>query len=196
MNKKIIIGAGAVLGLVVIVIGVYLVRLQSEAAKWKSAKEIVEEEISRDGIVTKARFVSIVDAPLNKVQDALWRVEEGSKRIDNIKQSELVSAQGNKKVVKMAIQALTLPLQHYTMEFTLDPGTHTLTFKSVESQVQEIEGSYKLEPSPDGKQTRITYESLARDKVAVPAPQSVIEGATRETFVKTVRGIEKAATEG
>jgi hypothetical protein len=37
----------------------------------------------------------------------------------------------------------------------------------------------------------MTYEVKSTDKIAVPFPAAVIEGANREVFVNTVRGIEK-----
>jgi hypothetical protein len=48
-----------------------------------------------------------------------------------------------------------------------------------------------LEPSPDGKRTKLTYEVKSTDKIAVPFPASLIESANRETFVNTVRGVNK-----
>jgi hypothetical protein len=165
-------------------------QLQAEAAKWKGAKEIVEESITKDGIVTAARFVSVIEAPLAKVQDAVWGVESSAGRIPNVKLSQLVKQEGNTKTLKMQLQALTLPVQHYTMQFTLDAAAHKISFKTTESQAQDIEGSYQLEASPDGQRTRIVYESKATDKIAVPFPQSLIEGATRETFVNTIRGVK------
>jgi hypothetical protein len=193
MNKKVVIGIVVVLVVVAGAAG-YFLKLRAEAAKWKEAKEFVKEEssITKEGIVTKAHFVSIIDAPMEKVEDAMWKVEDGSRWIDNVKLSELVEQKGETKVLKMQIQALNLPVQHYTMEFTRHPGEHRITFKTIASQAQDVEGSYRFEPSPDGKRTRLVYDSTSRDKIQVPFPQDVIEGATRETYVKTVRGITKS----
>jgi len=193
MKKGVLIGVAA---LVVVVIGAagYFLKMRSEAAKWKDAKEFVKEEstITREGVVTKAHFVSIIDAPMAKVEDAMWRVEEGSRVIDNVKLSELVEQKGQTKIVKMQLQALNLPVQHYTMEFTHHPDQHRITFKTVSSPVQDMQGSYQFEPSPDGKRTRLVYDSVSKDKVQVPFPQDVIDGATREIYVNTVRGVERS----
>lgn len=192
MNKKIVLGIVLVLLVVIGAAGAYLLSLQAEAAKWKEAKEIAEEEISSDGVTRTARFVSVIEAPVQKVEQAVWNVENSAEYVDNIKQAKLVKQEGNTKLVQMQIQALSLPIQHYTMQFTRHPAENRISFKTVESQTQDIEGSYELEGSPDGTKTRLVYESKARDKVAVPFPESVIEGATRETFVNTVRGIKKS----
>lgn len=190
MNAKTI--GGLVLLVILLAVGWYYYDLQRQAAKFKDAKEIVEESFEKDGAVAKARYVGIADGPIDKVQDAVWAVERSSQMIDNIKKSELVKHEGNTKVVIMQLQALNLPLQQNTMEFTLDPAQHQVTFKTLQAQAADLQGTYKLEASPDGTKTRITWESTSTDKIAVPFPSSVIEGANRETFVNFMRGISKA----
>lgn len=166
------------------------VSLQHQAGALKGAKEIKEEQFTKEGITSTAHFVSdLIDAPVTKVQEAVWRVEQSSKYIANFKASELVSEQGNTKVVKMQLQALTLPVQAFTMEFTLDADKHRVNFKTTESQAQDIVGWYQLDAKADGRKTQMTYHSEGTDKINIPFPQSVIEGALRETFVNTVKGI-------
>jgi preprotein translocase subunit YajC len=189
MNAKTI--GGLIVLLIVLAVGWYFYDLQRQAAKWKDAKEIVEESFDKSGAVATARYVGVINAPIDKVQDAVWQVERVSSMIENFKKSELVKQEGNSKTVLMQLQALNLPLQQYTMEFTLDPATHQVKFKTLQSQTADLEGAYTLEASPDGQRTRITYEVKSTDKIAVPFPESVIEGANREVFVNTVRGIEK-----
>ena len=198
MNKKAVFGG---IGVVVVVAlafaGYQVVRLRSEAAKWSGPmKEIAEEQVTHDNNVTRARFVSLIDAPLDKVQTAVWDVEHSDQMVANIKLSKLLESKGDTKLIEMNLQALNLPLQNYTMEFTLHPEEHRVTFKTVKSQAQDIDGEYKLEASPDGTKTRLTYISTARDKIAVPFPQSVLDSANRETYVNTIRGIEKFIKQG
>ena len=190
MIKKIIVGVVIV---VVAVVGYYGWQLQRDAAKWRNVKEIDNEAsfFSKDGGVTTVRFVSVIDAPGDQVQTALWDIERSAEFVDNIRQSKLVKQDGNTKVMDMHLQVLNLPLQYYTMQFTLHPDTHRVTFKTIDSNTQDIEGSYQLEASPDGKRTELVYEATGRDKVAVPVPDSVIESASREAFVNTIRGIKK-----
>ncbi len=198
MNKKVILGG---VGVVVIVVagiaGYQIVRLRAQAAKWAGPmKEIVEETVTHDNNVTRARFVSLIDAPLAKVQQAVWDVENSQQMVENIKLSKLLDSKGNTKLVEINLQALNLPLQNYTMEFTLYPDEHRVAFKTVKSQAQDIEGEYKFEASPDGARTRLVYTSTSKDKIAVPFPQSVLDSANRETYVNTVRGLEKAIKQG
>jgi ribosome-associated toxin RatA of RatAB toxin-antitoxin module len=198
MNKKAVFGA---IGVVVIValgfVGYKVMSLRAQAAKWAGPmKEIVEETVTHDNNVTRARYVSLIDAPLAKVQQAVWNVENSQETVANIKLSKLLEQKDNTKLVEINLQALNLPLQTYTMEFTLHPEEHRVTFKTVKSQAQDIEGEYKFEASPDGTRTRLVYTSTAKDKIAVPFPQSVLDSANRETYVNTVRGIEKSIKQG
>jgi Polyketide cyclase / dehydrase and lipid transport len=189
MNAKTI--GGLVVLVIVLAVGWFFYDLQRQAAKWKDAKEIVEESFEKNGAVANARYVGVINGPIDKVQDAVWQVERVSSMVDNFKKSELIKQEGNSKTVLMQLQALNLPLQQYTMEFVLDPANHQVKFKTLQSQTADLEGAYKLEASPDGQRTRIIYEVKSTDKIAVPFPAAVLEGANREVFVNTVRGIEK-----
>lgn len=193
MNKKVLGGIGVVAVLVIGLLVYKAMSLRSEAAKWSGPmKEITEEEVKHDGTVTRARYVSMIDAPVDAVQKAIWDVESSPKMVENIKMAKILEDKGNVRIVEINLQALTLPLQNFTMEWTLHPEDHRVTFKTIKSQAQDIEAEYKLEPSPDGKRTRLTYTTTSKDKIAVPFPQSVLDSANRETYVNTVRGIQKS----
>ena len=190
--KRFAVIAAVAAAVVVLAIGGYYLRMRSAASKWAGPmKEIVEEEVDHDGNVTKAHFVSLIDGPVDAVQRAVWAVEDSQKTIENIKLSKLLSTKDNTKVVEMNIAALNLPVQSLVMEFTLVPDQHRIAFKTLKSQVQEIEGSYQFEASPDGKRTRLDYTSTARDKITLPFPQAVLDSANRETYVNTVRSVQK-----
>jgi uncharacterized membrane protein len=194
MNKKAVFGGIGVVAVLVIGFVVYkAMSLRSEAAKWSGPmKEIVEEQVTHDGKVTHARYVSLIDAPVDAVQKALWDVENSPKMVENIKMAKVLEDKGNTKLVEINLQALSLPLQNFTMEWTLYPDQHRITFKTVKSQAQDIEAEYKLEASPDGKRTRVVYTTTTTEKIVVQLPQSVLDSANRETYVNTVRGIEKS----
>jgi hypothetical protein len=175
-----------------------LIQLQRETAKWQQAKEIDDEAsfYEKDGPKSKMRFVSVIDAPLDKVQAALWQVERSAEIVENISRSKLVKHEGNVKVLEMHLQPLNLPLQYYTMEFTFFPDQNRVEFKTVDSNTQDISGSYQLEASPDGMRTKVVYDAAGTDKVSVPVPASVMESASKQTYVNTVRGITKVAKSG
>jgi len=197
MNKTVLGGIAVVAVVVVGFVGYKVMSVRSEAAKWAGPmQEIAEEKIDHDDNITHSRFVSYIAAPIDKVQKAIWDVEDSSKMVENIKLSKMIEDKGNTKVVEVNLQALNLPLQAFTMEWTLYPEQHRVTFKTIKSQAQDIDGEYKLEASPDGTKTRLEYTSVAKDKIAVPFPQSVLDSANRETYVNTVRGIEKFVKQG
>jgi hypothetical protein len=198
MSSKTILGV--VVALVVVVGGYFAyryVQLGAEAAKWEGPiKEIVEESIKKEGEVSTIYFVSVVEAPLDKVQKAMWGVEHGEQSVENIRLSKLLKEEGNRKEVQIQVQLLSLPLQEFTMEFILHPDQHRMDFKTLQSTSQDLEGRYQLEGSPDGKLTRITYDAKAKARVPLPLPQAVQDSAQREFFVNTIRGIKKRALEG
>jgi len=198
MNSKAIVGVVVAL---VVVVGGYLayryMQVRSEAAKWAGPiKEIVEEKVAKEGDVSTIHFVSVVEAPLDKVQKAMWGVERGQESVENMRLSRLLKEEGNRKEVQIQVQLLSLPLQEFTMEFNLDPNQHRMTFKTLQSNSQDLSGSYQLDGSPDGKLTRITYDAKAKPKVPIPLPQAVQDSAQREFFVNTVRAIKKRALSG
>lgn len=195
MNKNAMVGGIAAVVLVVVGFAGYkYMELRGQAAKWSGPiAEIEKESFKKDGSVATTHFESVLAAPLAKVQDALWKVEESAGKIENVKLSKLVKQDGNTKVVDMQVQALNLPIQAYTMEFTLHAQEHKVAFKTIQFAAQDIVGSYRLEASPDGTRTRLIYDATATDKMAMPVPQSVIESASKEMFTQMVRGVKKMA---
>lgn len=188
MNWK-MIGGGIVLA-ILIVVGVFYVQYRQQVARLAGAKEVEEATFQKDGPIAKIKYVGMVDAPIDKVQDAVWGAEHSSEMIENIKKSELVKQEGNSKTVLMQLKAGSLPIQQIVMVFTLDASKHQIAFKTAQSQAADLDGAYKLEAV--GDRTRLTYEATSTDKIAVPFPDGVIETANREVFVNTVRGISKA----
>jgi hypothetical protein len=197
MNKKILAAVAVVLLGVVSFVVYKAIGVRREAAKWAGPlKEIVEEKVEHEDAVTHIRYVSLINAPVAAVQQAIWDVENSQNTVENIKLSKLLDSKDNTKLVEINLLSLNLPLQNFTMRWTLFADEHRITFKTVKSQAQDIDGEYKLEASPDGARTRLVYTSVSTDKIAVPFPQSVLESANRETYVNTIRGIEKSIKAG
>jgi hypothetical protein len=67
---------------------------------------------------------------------------------------------------------------------------------TTESTLADIQGSYQLEPSPDGQKTLYTYKATQTDKVALPISVDVQRSALKESFVNQVRAIKKQIEEG
>jgi hypothetical protein len=195
--KKVVIAVVVVLVVVVALAGRWYLRLRAEAAKWSApVQEIAEESVTHDGPVTKSRFVSLIDAPPDRVENAVWNVEGSQGSVPNVKLSKLLESTANTKLLEMNIQALQLPPIAYTMEFTRHPGEHRITFKTIKSGAQDIEGEYMFQPSPDGTRTRMTYTTVSRDKIGGPISKEIMDAANKETYVNTVRGINKSLGKG
>jgi len=195
--KKVVVAIVLVLAVVAALGGRWYLRLRAEAAKWAGPmQEIAEESVTREGVVTTMRFVSLIDAPVDKVEAALWAVENSQNSVPNVKLSKLLESKDTTKLLEMNIQALQLPPVAYTMEFTRHPGENRITFKTIKSGAQDIEGEYRLQPSPDGARTRMTYTNVSRDKIGGPISKEIIDAANRETYVNTVRGLNKTLGKG
>jgi hypothetical protein len=106
------------------------------------------------------------------------------------KKSDLLSAEGNKKVLELHVLALD-NLQQFKVELTFDDATKTTTIKTLESTLADIQGTYELVPSPDGQKTLYIYKAKQTDKVALPISVDVQRSALKESFVNQVRAIKK-----
>jgi carbon monoxide dehydrogenase subunit G len=182
---------GAVVLLVVAFLGYQYWRLQRAAVQWDSAEEILSESIEQVDRTWHVRFQSVVDRPIDQVWRAVQQPERSSEFIENFKKSELKRHEGNKKVVETQVQVLTLPLQTALMEYTFDESAKQVEVKTLQSATQDLTATLKLESSPDGKKTLLTYQATATPKVNIPLPVSAQKGAMREIFVKTVQAIKK-----
>lgn len=189
MNAKTIVGA--IVLLILIGAGWFYTQWKKQDALYRGASEIAEESFKKDGKVATIKYVGVVNAPLDKVQEAVWGVEKSAGVIESIKKAELVKQEGNTKTVLMQLQAGSLPLQQFVMAFTLDEPNHTVKFKTTQAQAADLEGTYSLEAN--GDKTLLTYEAVSTDKIPVPFPDGVIESANREVFVTMIRGITKQA---
>lgn len=189
MNAKTIVGA--IVLLILIGAGWFYTQWKKQDALYRGASEIAEESFKKDGKVATIKYVGVVNAPIDKVQEAVWGVEKSAGVIESIKKAELVKQEGNTKTVLMQLQAGSLPLQQFVMAFTLDEPNHTVKFKTTQAQAADLEGTYSLEAN--GDKTLLTYEAVSTDKIPVPFPDGVIESANREVFVTMIRGITKQA---
>lgn len=191
MMKTILGVVGAVVVLVVLFLGYQYWKLQKAAVQWDAAKEIASESIEKEGSKWAIEFTSILNRPIDKVWNALQQPERSREFIPAFKKSELVKAEGDKKIIEFQVQVLTLPLQTLVAELTFDKANHRVTVKTVQSQTQDLNAVYELEASPDGARTQLKYTATAVDKITVPLPLSVQKGAMRELFVNQVRAILK-----
>ena len=159
------------------------------------AKEIVTEKIERDGDIWHASFVSKIDATPDEVWDAFNQPERTAEILpESFKQSKIVSAEGNKKVVDFIAVLEILPpgfkVQNPRVEITYFPNEKRMTTKTIDFQLADITSEYKLEPADGGKSTivRLEQENKPKTKSIV---ESLQKGAIRESYINQIRAANK-----
>jgi hypothetical protein len=159
------------------------------------AKEIVSEDIQRDGDVWRVSFVSTFAAPVDKVYDAYTRPERGHELDpERILKAEVVSEEGNKKVVDIVGRLDILPpgfkVQNLRNEYTFFPDEKRITSRTIDFNLADIESEYRFEATPDGN-TVLRFSQTSKDKAPLIV-ESLQKGALRETYITQVQLVNKA----
>lgn len=95
-----------------------------------------------------------IDASEEKVLEVINDIESLPERIDAFKQAEVLERddQGRPKKAKFEVDA-RIKVIHYALEYTY--SAKGVSWKMVDGDVNEITGSYVLEPA--GESTKVTY---------------------------------------
>jgi len=188
---------GIVVALVVAVVAYFAwTTYQIRQAATGPAKEIVSESMAKSGDVWHVSFVSKFDAPVDKVYEIFSHPERSHELApDNVLKSEVVSEDGNTKTIDLIGKLDILPpgfkVQNVRTEYTLYPTEHRITTKTVNFKLADINSEYKFEATPDGKGTLLRFNQTSKDKGGIPV-ESVQKGALRETYLTTVRSVNRA----
>jgi hypothetical protein len=161
-----------------------------------TSKEIASGSMEKSGDTWHVKFQTKIDAPPDKVFEAFSHPERSHELApDNVMKSELVSQNGNTKVVDIVGKLDVLPpgfkVQDLRTEFTLYPDQKRITSKSVDFKLADIASEYKFEPVDGGKATMLTFTETSKDKGGLPV-ESLQKGALTETYVRQVRMVNKA----
>lgn len=171
--------------------GWWYLRLRSAAQQWEGAvPEILSEKLEKDLDTMEIEFTSRVDAPVATVFRAFTEPERSKEFSDSVRYAKLLQGDANRKTVEFEMVILGQP-QRLTLEFTFLPQENRVTIKTVENQFSDLNGEYRLTPSPDGTKTLITYNGTSKDKAKLPVPLALQKSALRETFVSTIRALKK-----
>jgi ribosome-associated toxin RatA of RatAB toxin-antitoxin module len=159
-------------------------------------KELASETIEKSGDTWHVAFTSKIDAPPDKVFEAFSQPERGQEFVpDNIRKSELVSQNGNTKVVDIVGTLDILPpgfkTQQLRTEYTLHPEEKRITAKSIDFKLADINSEWKFTPLDGGKATLVTFTETSKDKQALPV-ESLQKGALRETYVTQIKAVNRA----
>jgi Polyketide cyclase / dehydrase and lipid transport len=161
-----------------------------------TSKEIMSESIEKVGDTWHVNFKTKIDAPPDRVYEAFSQPERAREFApDNVLKSELVSQNGNVKVVDLVGKLDILPpgfkVQNLRNEWTLHPENKTITSKSIDFKLADIASEYKFEPTDGGKATIITFTQTSKDKSPMLV-DSLQKGALKETYVRQVQIVNKA----
>lgn len=181
---------------IVMIAGGWYLRLQRAAVRWNDAKEIYSQKIEKEGNVWHVSIESLIDRPAYQVWEAMKQPERSAEFIDSFHKSELVEEQENRKVVRMQIQVLTLPVLTFDAEFRYDEAAHRATMKSLGTPPQEVDASYEIVASPDETKSLVRYRGTVTNRVQLPLAENVQRGAIQELFVKTIRALHKGIEKG
>jgi hypothetical protein len=187
--KGILAAIAVVIVLVVGYLGYRYWQLQQMAAKYATAKEIAAESIEKDGSKWTLHMESVLAQPIDKVWKAMRQPERSHEFIDAFKKSDLKKEEGNTKTLEFQVQVLTLPLQTFVAQLTYDDASHQAKLKTL-SGPQDQNATYTL-TALDANKTLLVLDGTAVDRISIPLPQSVQQGAMRELFVDQVRAIQK-----
>jgi hypothetical protein len=167
-----------------------------EQAVTGPTKEIATESIDRVGDTWHIAFTTNIDAPVDKVFEAFSHPERAHELVpDNVLKSEVIKEDGNTKLVEVIGKLDILPpgfkVQNLRTEYTLHPENKTITSKSVDFKLADINSEYKFVPSNDGKGTTLQFTQTSKDKSPMLV-ESLQKGALRETYITQVRAINRA----
>ena len=189
--KKVLWGLLALIGVGFAFLGVRYYQLRTAARLWEGpVPEILSENLDKQADTMTIEFTSRIDAPVAAVLRAFSEPERTAEFSTIVRYSKLLQSEGNRKVVEFEMVILGQP-QRFTLEFTFLPEEKQVVVKTVENQLADLSGEYRLVPSPDGTKTLLTYSGTSRDRVKLPVPLALQKSALRETFVSTIQALKK-----
>ena len=159
------------------------------------AKEIVSENIEREGDTWHVDFVSTFAAPVDAVYEAYTQPERGAALDpERVLKAEVVSEDGNTKVVDIVGRLEILPpgfkVQSLRNEYTFYPDEKRITSRTIDFNLADIESEYRFESTPEGN-TVLRFSQTSKDKAPLIV-ESLQKGALRETYITQVRIVNKA----
>ena len=187
----------AVVGALVLAVAVFAFVQYQKVQKAAScpAKEIVTSSMQKTGDTWHVSFTSKIDAPIDKVFDAYRHPERMAEFVpENIRKSEVVDDQGNKKTLEIVGSLDILPpgfkIQSLRTQYTINPEEHRIVSSTV-NKLAEITSDVKMEPSPDGKATLLKVTQTSKQKQPLPT-EALEKGVLCEAYATTVRAVNRA----
>jgi ribosome-associated toxin RatA of RatAB toxin-antitoxin module len=173
-------------------VGLALLLGCGRAVDWSAPENLLmhEKATDRDGFV-ELEYWSLIDAPCERVYEALVDVEHYADFIPGVDRVQLLSQTDSSKTVQIA-QNVIGRQANAKVEWMFDPRKPEIQFKTLSSDLTYNDGYYKFDESPDKK--RCLVKSLFMVKQAQGLSLGALGQATRESFLTAARGVKKRAT--
>lgn len=178
-------------------LGVFLLALGcgERGIDWKAPQNLLlsERESETDQGV-KIEYESLVDAPAQAVYDALADVEHYPDFIPGISSVQVLMLDQTSKTVQIAQQVIGRQT-NAKVKWTFFPDKRRIEFQTIQSSLSLNDGSYEVEPSPDGRRCLVRTTFLVRPGVGgASVPSGVLASATHDTFLAAAEGVRRRAT--
>src|SRR5262245_61239183 len=159
---------------------------------WSSPENLLLRDNATDrGGFIELEYWSLVDAPCQRIYEALVDVEHYPDFIPGVQRVQLIDQTERSKTVQIA-QTVIGRQANAKVEWMFDPRKRGIQFKTLTSDLTYNDGYYTLEESPDGE--RCLVKTLFLVKQAQGLSLGALSQATRETYLAAARGVKKRAT--
>ncbi len=151
------------------------------------------EKASKTDTGVKLEYWSLVDAPAGAVYAALADVEHYPDFVPGVNRVQVLAVGEQTKTVQIAQQVISQQT-NAKVEWTFHPAERRIEFRTLQSNLAYNDGSYKIEPSPDGTRCLVRTVFLVREGEGGTVPVGVLTSATREAFLAAAGGVKRRAT--
>lgn len=156
---------------------------------------LLREESAKTDDGVKLEYWSLVDAPAQAVYEALADVEHFPDYVPGVDSVQLLEGGAGTKTVQIA-QRVIGRQANAKVRWTLLPERRRIEFTTLVSNLSRNDGSYEIEPSPDGTRCLVRSTFLVREGEgqAQSVPIGVLVSGTHESFLAAARGVKQRAT--
>jgi ribosome-associated toxin RatA of RatAB toxin-antitoxin module len=174
-----------------VLLAVVLIAACDRGIDWSGPENLLvrEKVTDRNGFV-ELDYWSLVDAPCDRVFQALIDVEHYPDFIPGVQRVQLINQTDRSKTVQIA-QNVIGRQANAKVEWMFDPKQREIQFKTLTSDLTYNDGYYKFEDSPDKK--RCLVKTLFLVKQAQGLSLGALGQATRESYLTAARGVKKRA---
>jgi uncharacterized membrane protein len=178
-----------------VALAVFLAACGERPVDWSAEENfLLREQTSEaeDGVMLE--YVSLVDAPADRVYTALADVEHYPEFVPGVDVVNLLAVGEGTKTVQIA-QRVIGRQTNAKVEWKFDPTRRRVEFHTLQSSLSRNDGSYEVEPSPDGKRSLVRTRFVVHpgEGQGQAVPLGVLATGTREAFLVAAKGVRERA---